>query len=63
MKCLICGRGMHTGTNLFRVNPTGRPGVWACARHLKHTDGPPPDEATLDLIRILSKPEKKHERR
>jgi hypothetical protein len=33
MKCIYCGRGMADGVALFRQNPTGEKGVWACGEH------------------------------
>lgn len=38
MKCLFCGATPATGATLYRVNTTGRPGVWACEKHVKQTD-------------------------
>lgn len=38
MGCVVCGKGMTTGHSLFRINPKGQPGIWACAEHIKNTD-------------------------
>lgn len=36
--CMFCGRGMVQGANLFRLNPTGQKGIWACEKHINQTD-------------------------
>ncbi len=38
MECLFCRRGVKQGVSLFRVNAKGRPGIWACSRHVGQTD-------------------------
>lgn len=33
MKCYVCGKAPWDGVNLYRQNPKGGVGVWACAAH------------------------------
>lgn len=32
-RCYLCHRGPKTGDTLFRINPKGQTGVWACEVH------------------------------
>ena len=51
-ECCICKKTPADGTTVFRVNPKGRPGIWACAKHRPQTDAP--IDAELDeVVRIL----------
>ena len=40
MRCVICKKGPVEGVSVFRINTTGRPGLWACKRHRGQTDAP-----------------------
>lgn len=33
MRCMICNKGMNDGVTLFRQNPKGEEGIWACREH------------------------------
>jgi hypothetical protein len=33
MHCYLCHRGPNTGHALFRINPKGEAGIWACETH------------------------------
>lgn len=33
MVCEVCGRSPAGGTTLYRQNPKGEPGIWACGEH------------------------------
>jgi hypothetical protein len=46
MKCHVCHKTPSDGTNLYRQNAKGQPGVWACAAHSKPVDD--------ELVRILA---------
>ena len=55
MKCFFCARGMSTGDNLFRINPKGQKGIWACGEHYAQTDSPPIDAEIKELVAIIGK--------
>lgn len=38
--CMICGKGPHHGTTLFRQNPKGEAGIWACMAHSQQIAAP-----------------------
>ena len=38
VKCQVCKRGPHEGVTLFRLNPKGVEGVWACREHMPSGD-------------------------
>lgn len=38
MKCFFCPRSVEDGHSLFRINPKGQKGIWACAEHVSQTD-------------------------
>lgn len=40
MKCMVCGRGMADGVSLFRQNPKGEAGIWACREHRREAVDP-----------------------
>ena len=40
MGCVICKKGPADGVSLFRINATGKPGLWACRKHRGQTDAP-----------------------
>lgn len=46
MKCHICGKSPAQGHNLYRQNPKGQPGVFACAQHSKPVDD--------ELVRVVA---------
>lgn len=48
MKCIVCGRGMQEGVSLFRQNPEGEEGVWACSQH--NTGPVDPEVAAITAI-------------
>lgn len=52
LRCVICKKGAPD-VSLFRINEKGVPGLWACAKHLKQTDAPPPDPELQKLVDIL----------
>lgn len=33
MECMVCGKGPADGVTVFRQNPKGEIGIWACAKH------------------------------
>lgn len=55
MKCCICQKGRAQGVNLYRINAKGKPGIWACAEHLKQTDTPPVDPEVKEIVGILTR--------
>jgi hypothetical protein len=40
MKCMVCGKGMADGVSLFRQNPKGEAGIWACRAHRRDVPDP-----------------------
>jgi hypothetical protein len=42
--------GLMTGTALFRVNPKGEPGIWACAAHVKPEQLDPETQQVVAMI-------------
>lgn len=44
---------MREGITLYRVNPKGVKGKWACEEHHKNFDAPPIDPAVLNIAHIL----------
>lgn len=50
--CAVCGKGPHDGVNIFRMNATGQPGLWACNEHKDHFDGriDPEVKEIVDLL-------------
>lgn len=38
--CMICGKGPRDGTSLFRQNPKGEAGIWACMAHSQQAAAP-----------------------
>jgi hypothetical protein len=42
----VCHKTPSDGTNLYRQNAKGQPGVWACAAHSKPVDD--------ELVRIVA---------
>jgi uncharacterized cupin superfamily protein len=54
LKCHVCGKSASAGTNLYRQNPKGQPGVWACAAHSK----PVEDELVRIVANLAATPEK-----
>ncbi len=46
MKCEMCERTVKDGP-LFRVNPKGVPGKWACQEHVNHYDVEVGDEVRM----------------
>ena len=53
MKCSVpnCGEGMHTGTNLYRINEKGKSGVWVCQKH-RHLA--PPDKDLDKFVKVVN---------
>jgi hypothetical protein len=45
MKCFICGKTPADGVNLYRQNPKGVAGIFACYAHSKPVDD--------DLVRVI----------
>lgn len=52
MKCCICQKGPNDVSILYRVNAKGVPGIWACAEHIRQTDGVVPLEIS-DIVAAL----------
>lgn len=50
MKCHICGKASWQGFNLYRQNPKGEAGIWACAAHSK-----PVDDELVNIVANLQK--------
>ena len=50
MKCLVCGKTPADGVNLYRQNPKGQLGIWACYRHSK-----PVEDELVSMVGILQK--------
>lgn len=48
MRCYECGKGMAEGVSLFRQNPKGEAGIWACEQHSE-----PIDEEVLKVSKII----------
>lgn len=38
--CMICGKGPLDGTSLYRQNPKGEAGIWACMAHSQQPAAP-----------------------
>lgn len=51
MKCMICGLGPGDGVSLFRQNPKGEAGIWACWAHRRE---PVADEVD-SIVAMLEK--------
>lgn len=51
MHCVFCKKGLKEGLALHRINAKGQPGIWACTKHVKLTDAPPPDAVTLAIVK------------
>lgn len=54
MKCFFCLRGMATGDSLFRINPKGVKGIWACREHRDQTDTPR-DPVLDEIVGIIER--------
>jgi len=54
MKCHVCGKSPSSGTTLYRQNPKGQEGVWACAAHSK-----PVDDKLVRIVAHLANAQKK----
>lgn len=56
MECCFdgCMRGMATGDSLFRVNPKGEKGVWACREHRWVSDAAP-DQEIDRIVEIIER--------
>lgn len=50
MKCHVCGKAPWDGINLYRQNPKGGVGVWACAAH-----STPVDDILVNIVANLQK--------
>lgn len=50
MKCHKCEKGLFTGTPLFRINPKGEEGKWACSIHLPPENQ---DEETITVVAMI----------
>lgn len=50
MKCYICEKAPWEGFNLYRQNPKGEVGIWACAAHSK-----PVEDALVRLVASMQK--------
>ena len=53
MRCHRCKRGLDDGVALFRQNPKGEAGIWACG----DCNMTPVDKDIQDLVDIVKKPE------
>lgn len=50
--CVVCGKGPTSGiSTLYRVNPKGAVGVWACPDHYQRARV---DPAVLEITDILA---------
>ena len=52
MRCEVCGRGPMDGVTVYRVNPKGEAGVWACKDHRLL----PADPEVQELVDVLESP-------
>jgi hypothetical protein len=52
MKCIHCKRGLAEGVALFRQNPKGEVGVWACG----DCNMTPVDQEIMDVIEAVQGP-------
>lgn len=50
MKCHVCGKAPWDGINMYRQNPKGGVGVWACAAH-----STPVDDTLVNIVAALQK--------
>jgi len=53
MKCCLCHRAAPNNT-LYRVNPKGTAGIWACDVHIEKFPTMQPDEKVLQIVSALS---------
>ena len=53
MKCVICKKGISEGLTLYRINAKGVAGLWACTKHVAHTDAPPLDPDLVHLVETI----------
>lgn len=51
MQCFKCGQKPSEGINLYRQNPKGVPGIFACAAHSR-----PVDDKLVQIVANLSNP-------
>lgn len=49
MKCFVCSKGMNEGVSLFRQNPKGEIGIWACILHAKEEIDP----VVLSIVKVI----------
>ncbi len=49
MNCSVCGKGPKEGVTVYRQNPKGEKGIWACEEHAVRK----PDSPLMDLIKTL----------
>ncbi len=52
MKCFICDRGPTEGITIYRINPKGENGIWACSVHRPIT-APHIDPEIKEIVRII----------
>lgn len=55
MKCMTCGATPSQGVNLYRQNPKGEEGIWACAKHSKPVDD--------EIVKIVAALQKSHQQK
>lgn len=55
MKCIHCEKGPADGVALFRQNPKGETGIWACEEHNKQ----PLDPLVKDITDAIAAAEAK----
>lgn len=59
MKCQICGNGPRNGHAIFRTNPVGEIGKWACEEHFKNFDTRPIDPFVKSIVDTIQKAQEK----
>lgn len=59
MKCSVCGKGPMHGVAVYRTNPKGEIGIWACREHLLRTADPVTQEI-VNLIEERNQEKGKH---
>ena len=55
MRCLICRKGPNDNVPIYRVNPKGQKGIWACKRHISQTDAPPIDSDVAIIVDAIAR--------
>ena len=60
MKCMVCGKGMPEGVSLYRQNPKGEIGVWACEEHRREKVDPEVEGIVSVIERASKEPPHDH---